>query len=286
MLLDTLARPLWRQYEGEARARRQRVFLALPLLVPLALASAPHAAAYWSADYATAAAAVLIGFMLMLYASTLAESALLALLNAHDSELRSRTIAISCDIVIGSIIGRWCAAAFDTSLLAAISLGGTVLPVYNVIVAQFLLGGIGETLGGMLIRLNGMPAPAQYSRADALAARGLYVEALAELELAVQAAPQDPRPLLHGARMLRDSAHRYSDAVAWFRRARRCMRVPSALDAQVARELAELLLYRLQQPERALAELARLAHTYRDTPAGAWAATTLRENKSRVLREF
>ena len=283
--LDTLAQPLWRQGYDEARARRTRLLLTLPLLVPLAFASAPYAAAQLQAPYVTAAVVVLVCFLLLLYISSLVESAFLALLRAHERELLSKSIAIGCDIVIGSVIGRVLAAALDTNLYAAITVGATTLPLYNVIVSQLVLGGLGESIARLFVMQGGIPAPPQYSRADALAARAQYDEALAELDNAARAAPRDPRPLLHGARMLRDRARRYVDAVTWFRRARQRMQVPSELDAHAGRELAELLLYRMRQPERALAELARLAHTYRDTAVGKWAAAELKETKPRVIHE-
>ena len=91
----------------------------------------------------------------------------------------------------------------------------------------------------------------------------------------------DSEPLLRLARMLRDDARRYDDAALWMRRVLRTALAP-ALDAQVGRELAELLLYRSDEPRRAAPELARLAHQHRCTPIGEWAAAELTVLKERI----
>lgn len=75
---------------------------------------------------------------------------------------------------------------------------------------------------------------------------------------------------------------RHEDAARWFRRALREAVVPGGVAMMVRKELVELYTHRLDQPERALPELARMAEELAGTDAGVWAAGQVVEIKSRM----
>ncbi|MFQ5536609.1 MAG: tetratricopeptide repeat protein [Gemmatimonadota bacterium] len=115
----------------------------------------------------------------------------------------------------------------------------------------------------------------EYSRADALLVRGAYEDAVHLLELAVQEAPQDPRPYLKIARTYRDHLDGLDDAARWFRRVLREVKMASASTLQVRRELIELYVHRMKKPSRAAPELARIADEAEDAEVARWAEEEL-----------
>ena len=126
------------------------------------------------------------------------------------------------------------------------------------------------------------PAKKEYSQAEAMVVQGRYEDGITAFELAIAEGASDPTPYLRIARVYRDHLGRHEDAARWFRRALR-ESVMSAGVARVARrELVEMYTHRLDQPERALPELARMAEELEGTEEGAWAAGELAGIKSRM----
>lgn len=123
------------------------------------------------------------------------------------------------------------------------------------------------------------PAPPEYSLAQSLAVRGQFDAAIRTYEDAMQHHPHDPEPCIRIARILRDSLQRHDDAVTWFKRAREKSGITEGQELMVSREIAELYMFTLRAPSKALPELARLAQKHPGTPAGEWAKTNLREIK-------
>jgi tetratricopeptide (TPR) repeat protein len=279
--VTSLFRPAWPQVPGDAGARRLRVLLLVPVVVPIALASAPWVARHLPLAYGAAALCIAGALLLLPYLAAVLGSAVTAALNAHDDDSIRKLTDLVADLTVGAVAGRLLAPALELEVITAISTGAVFLAMYNAIVTRLLLGELGEAIGTFLVMPTGIRPSPQYSRADALAVRGRYDDALAELSRAAASAPRDAGPLLHGARILRDRAHRPEEAVLWLRRARERIRAPCELDARVGRETAEILLHTLRRPDRAAAELARLAATYRATPTGRWAAAELREIRAR-----
>jgi len=125
------------------------------------------------------------------------------------------------------------------------------------------------------------PQPRAYSGADALAAQGRNEDAIEILRRIAGAAPDDPEPCVRIARIHRDGTGRYEEAVAWFRNALNRARQPVQEQA-IARELVEMLIYRLDEPRLALPVLARIAERYANEPAGRWARDQLTTIKTQT----
>ncbi len=129
------------------------------------------------------------------------------------------------------------------------------------------------------------PAPPEYSLAQSLAVRGQFVAAIKTYEDAIFEHPDDPEPCIRIARILRDSLHRYDDAVLWFRRARDKSSITNGQEMMINREIAELYMFTMRSPSKATPELARLAQKHPDTAAGEWARKNLREIKEIMRTE-
>ena len=128
------------------------------------------------------------------------------------------------------------------------------------------------------------PQRREYSLGDALINQGRLEDAVREFERAVAAYPLDAEPRLRLARLYRDRLPHMDRAEYWFRQAMNTKGIDAGLETLAARELVELYTHRLQQPERALPILARLADRHRGTTAGEWARTELQDLKQRVRR--
>ena len=74
---------------------------------------------------------------------------------------------------------------------------------------------------------------------------------------------------------------RHEDAARWFRVALERER-NEAVRLGVRRELVELLIHRMGEPQRALPELARIADGHAGTPAGAWAKAEMADIRQRM----
>lgn len=134
------------------------------------------------------------------------------------------------------------------------------------------------------IYLGGESPPlADYSRAETLAIRGHYDEAVVAFEEAWLACPEDPEPCLRLARLLRDELESPEHALTWFLRGRDAPGIDGGREIMATREIIDLYLGPLQQPRRALPELARLAERFSGTAAARWAAEELRSLKKELL---
>jgi tetratricopeptide (TPR) repeat protein len=141
-----------------------------------------------------------------------------------------------------------------------------------------LMHGAGAA-AGVFYAPSGKSAPArrEYSEAQALRVGGHYAEAVATYETFVAEFPEDPEPYLQIARILRDDLHQYGDAARWFRRARREARLTPGQELLVAQELIELYRHQLNEPGRALPELARIPQLVPGTPQAEAARRELAE---------
>lgn len=174
--------------------------------------------------------------------------------------------------ILGMFVGMLMSIRFGFNPLIAVTLGfitGTVIAGSVALVVAGAFGGISSRLympGG-----SSTPPARQYSLGDSLTARGRYAEAAAEFERAAAKYPHDPIPCLRLARLLRDSLERPEESIRWLRQAVARRDCDAAAQALAIREVVEVFTNRLQQPERALPDLARLAETHAGTPAGDWA---------------
>lgn len=126
------------------------------------------------------------------------------------------------------------------------------------------------------------PHRREYSEAQALTLRGLFQEAIDCYQTYIVEFPDDPEPCLGIARIYRDHLKRYEDAVTWFRRARQATELDAGREMLVTREIIELYVRKLAQPQRAIPELARLADRFAGTQEGELAKAELEELRKEV----
>lgn len=164
----------------------------------------------------------------------------------------------------------------------------SVIPIFGVAAcagAYFVMA-ILEFTGAAAGRLyGGSPfsvAPPDYSYADSLSARGLYESAVAAYRNAAEEHPESPEPLLRAARVLRDGLRKHVEAIELFREIRATFPGDEGLEEVVTREIAEIHMNRLQQPQRALPELARLLERHPASPSAEWARRRMAELKSEM----
>lgn len=156
------------------------------------------------------------------------------------------------------------------------SLGGWAFLIAPLAITVFVGGlalAFGEGVGalfGFVAHPRGAPVPPDYSKAEALKLRGDLEGAKAALEDEIGRRPDDPRPSLRLARLLRDDLGRPDEALAWFRTARDAPGSSPSASAAIGRETVELLC-RTDRIPAALTELARLADVHAGTPVGIWA---------------
>lgn len=126
------------------------------------------------------------------------------------------------------------------------------------------------------------PRAKEYSLAESLVVRGMYDEAAAAFQDAIDDDPSDWQPYLRIARMKRDRASDPAGAATWFKRAIVEAGMPSGTRLLVLKEYVELCERRLNAPATAAPLLARLAEVEGDTPEGRWAAGALSEIKRQM----
>jgi hypothetical protein len=156
-------------------------------------------------------------------------------------------------------------------VLATFSLAG--------LAGGFLVGlareGLGALFDGSLQSgRRGRPVR-EYSEAQSLVIRGEYRQAVEFYAAEAVANPKDPEPLILAARVLRDHLHDPAAAAEWLVRARHVDGITPRHDITIVRELVDLYDGPLDDPWRALPELARIAATYPNTSAATWARNTL-----------
>jgi tetratricopeptide (TPR) repeat protein len=129
------------------------------------------------------------------------------------------------------------------------------------------------------------PRKKEYSRAEALAIRGEYEGAVAAYQEAILESPAEGEPYVRIARLYRDRLGDLEEALRWFKKATRDAVLSQGEEILSRKEMAELLIHRLQEPRRAAPELARLAEAYPNTPDGKWAALELARIKEEMGRD-
>jgi|GEM_PF-844622 F0F1-type ATP synthase assembly protein I len=135
--------------------------------------------------------------------------------------------------------------------------------------------------GGALYAPSGKSTPRkkEHSLAESLVVRGMYEEAFAVFQDAINDDPTDWQPYVRIARIKRDQTSDVEGAAVWFKRAISESGVPSGPRLLMLKEYVELCSGRLETPGKAMPLLARIAEVESDTPEGAWAATALAEIK-------
>ena len=153
------------------------------------------------------------------------------------------------------------------------------------VIPGFLVGGLfvylltsaiersAASLFGKIYNPSGGATPRrqEYSYAESLKARGQYERAIEAYEVALSEFPEDPEPYVRIARIYRDQLCRFDEALFWFKRARSDAIVDARRNVAIAREIIELHVNKLGQPERAIPELARLVDQFAGEEVGEWA---------------
>ena len=189
---------------------------------------------------------------------------------------------------LGFVVGLAGGVAFSGSIfvfsgrfvpfpLIGFPLGGLV---GGFLISFFFIEVVGTLFDRATLGTRGA-SPSEYSDAQSIVARGRYQEALDRYRSHGEENPQDPRPYIRGARVLRDDLRDYAGAAAWLRRAQR-RTLNAEAEITIARELVDVYVDRLDDPARALPELARIAERYQGTSAGDWAARTLARLRTRA----
>jgi hypothetical protein len=174
----------------------------------------------------------------------------------------------------GLLYGSW-----GPGMVWGLAIAGGTLTFLVPLAVAALSGGAAGTLYNP--SGAGTPRKREYSHAEALAARGLYDQAVEAFEVGIAQSPTDPDGYLRVARMHRDRSRRFEDSAKWFRKALDVTEPRSPLALLVTRELAELYSAKMPSDRKRLAPvLARLAEERPGTPESAWAAEELSRIKA------
>lgn len=124
------------------------------------------------------------------------------------------------------------------------------------------------------------PKPAEYSRIEAMAARGDVIGALDAFDAVARAEPGNATVRLQAAELAFRSKVDPHRAEAWLRDVQRLPDRRLEDDVAASYRLVDLYLGALNEPGRALRELRRLADTYRERNVGAQARDALARLKA------
>lgn len=165
-------------------------------------------------------------------------------------------------------------------------LGIILGPLIIYLIATLVMEGSGRA-GSILLMPSGSSTPhdKEYSRAEALAARGDFEGAVAVYQEAILEEPSEAEPYLRIARIYRDHLQAPEDSLIWFRKALDDAQPPRGKEVLARKEVAELLIHRLGQPRRAAPDLARLAESREGLPEGFWAREELEKIKKLIAEE-
>jgi tetratricopeptide (TPR) repeat protein len=179
-------------------------------------------------------------------------------------------IALAASSMAGSIAG----ASGGVMILLRIGAIGAGVAVYYMTLAS------GRGMGRVFQQIyhpsgRTTPEKREYSYAQSLEARGAYREAIHAYENAVLQFGQDPEPYIRIARIYRDQLKAFHEAAQWLRRARSDADIDAGRELVVTQELVELYRDKLDAPNRAIPELARIVERFGEHPAAAAARKEL-----------
>ena len=150
---------------------------------------------------------------------------------------------------------------------------------------------VSEVMGGgakVIYSPSGRSTPQDrdYSRAEALAVRGHYDDAVAVYEVAISELPSDPEPYLKIATLLTEKVNDLERAAVWLQRALKEAELSGKWETVLVRELTDLYRHRVGSPARAAPLLAKFAERYEGTPDGEWAREELAHVKRLMADEM
>lgn len=181
---------------------------------------------------------------------------------------------VGADVVGGAVLGGLFALALDTDAAASLAAGASLLLAYSFVATRLLWGDLVEDLVGLVSGQAGRARVPDYSMEQSLAAQGRIDEAVRAYERACRERPEEPRPILLAAEMLR-AAGRFREAVVWYRRALALPRVDARRAGILTRYVWELCAVALDDPAEAEADLHALVDRFPAEPVAEWARERL-----------
>lgn len=163
--------------------------------------------------------------------------------------------------------------------VATAAVTGTAAWLYRAVLTE----GSVDLVRRLYLGSDGGTTP-EYSVARGLEAHGRYEAALAEYAAGAAEYPEDPEPLLLGARLLRGDLHRPREALTWLKRARRLPDLTRREEILIDSELVELYDGPLEDPAGAIPILARIAERHAGTRPAQWAEHRLADLRAEAWR--
>jgi len=199
--------------------------------------------------------------------------------DSFDKVLRFRVLAWSLiGAFLGFLLGVFAVARGTSSWILLVTIPvGWASAYFGPLLILRIAGQAGATLYAPSGRST--PRAKEYSLAESFVVRGMYDEAVAALQEAIDDDPADWQPYLRIARMKRDRTADAEGSAIWFKRALRESAMPSGTRLLVLKEYVELCTVGLEAPGKAVPLLARIAELEGGTPEGSWAAEALAEIK-------
>lgn len=205
----------------------------------------------------------------------------------------SRWIAAAPFAAGGALIGL----LFGLLGMAVAALAGGTAPAWLPLGPSIAAGATAFLLRAFFIQgsldlfrrvyLGGDPGTTpEYSVARGLEIRGQYEAALEAYTAGAAEYPEDPEPLLLGARLLRTHLDRPGEALAWLERARRLPDLTPRDEILIDRDVVELYEGPLRNPAAALPVLARLSARHAGTKPAEWAARRLASLRTEVWQNI
>jgi hypothetical protein len=156
-----------------------------------------------------------------------------------------------------------------TPLAVAAAMGGTAW-----LIRAIVIEGSGDLARRIFMGADQGTTP-EYSVARSHQVAGRHEAALAAYMVGAEAYPDDPTPLIEGARVLRQELGRPEEAVALLGQARAIPQLDQRDENLIDQEMVDLFTGPLDQPHRALPILARMAEIRAGTRPGEWAGRRL-----------
>lgn len=201
--------------------------------------------------------------------------------------LQAKLWALGVSGTIGPVLGALLSDRFGVPLFVGIAVGIVSLFSFVYGVTVLVSGGTANMVGKVYHPSGASTPPRrEYSRAEALAVQGHYEAAIDAYEVHVLEDPGDPEPYMRLARLFRDRLHRPADALQWFLKARRQALMSPGQVLFLIQEIVELYVHRLDEPRKAIPELAELCWRFPDSPATPRARRELEALRASIRADY
>ena len=182
-----------------------------------------------------------------------------------DAARRARILMAASWSLAGGVIGGFAGRFIGVGALIGFIAGFSV----TFLVSLAIVEGVGNLMG-TIHNPSGKSTPVirEYSYPESLAIRGRYEDAIDVYQVCCTDYPEDPEPYVRIGRIYRDNLNQHDEALLWFKRARSEATVHRGIELLITQEIIEIYTRRMNTPERAIPELARLAEKYAGDPAG------------------